>query len=327
MPDPDDAPRGVAPAAGTASQAADVTVAVVVKDRREQMRACLDAIAAQSLAPAQIVVVDNGSTDGTWEMLEQARSRIANLRVDRHRGSLGTIRNHAARMADTPLLAFTDSDCRPEPAWLEYLVREFAAGAAGVVQGRTIPDHEIDGRWAATQSIQGFSGLYEACNIAFRRQPMLAAGGFDEEIGFFGEDTAAGLRLRRAGWEARWAPEAVVRHDVTYPGPGWHVRRGLHYGNWCRLVAEYPELRDLLWHRWFLSRRTAEWDVAMAGLLGVAMSRRPWPILAAAPYLWRLRQRRPGVPGILDSLAGVVFDGARSAGLVAGCVRHRSIVL
>lgn len=323
MPDPDPAADGCA----ASNAAPGVSVAVVVKDRREAMRACLDRIVAQTQPAAQIVVVDNGSTDGTWEMLEQARDRIPALRLDRHAGSLGAIRNHAARLADTPLLAFTDSDCRPESRWLAELTREFQDPSVGVVQGRTIPAEPIDGRWAATQDIPRFSGLYEACNVAYRRQPLLATGGFDETIGFFGEDTVAGLRLRRAGWEARWAPAAVVRHDVAYPGPQWHVRRGLRYGNWCRLVADYPELRQLLWHGWFLSRRTAEWDAAIAGVVSSLVTRSGWPIVAAIPYLWRQRHRRPGLPGILDSLAGATFDAARSAGLVAGCVRHRVIVL
>lgn len=311
-----------------AELAGGVTVAVVVKDRRDRMAACLDGIAAQRPEPAEVVVVDNGSTDGTWELLRERADGWPALRVTRDGGSLGRIRNLAVTLARGDVIAFTDSDCVPSAGWLRELVRPFADGSIGVVQGRTVPAADITARWSATQRIEAFSRLYEACNIAYRRRPLAAAGGFDEEIGFFGEDTVAGWRMHRIGWRAAWAPEAVVEHDVTYPGAAWHLRRAFGYGNWNRLVREFPELRhEVLWRRWWLTRRTATFDLAVLGAAAAAVTRRPWPALPAAPYLLLHRQRRPGVSGLADAAAGVAYDAARAAGLVTGCIRHRTVVL
>ena len=87
-----------------------VTVAVVVKDRRAQLARCLDAIAAQTRQPDALVVVDNGSTDGTPELVRERGLQL----VTRH-GPLGAARQAAVDATRTDLLAFTDSDCRPRP--------------------------------------------------------------------------------------------------------------------------------------------------------------------------------------------------------------------
>ena len=240
-----------------------VTVCVVVKDRRELMRRCLDAVLAQQ--PDEVVVVDNGSRDGTWEMLQEAAAATPGLRLAQDEGSLGHIRNLAARTASSDVVAFTDSDCRPRPGWLEA-GRAALVDGVGVVQGRTLPERTPTARWSATQDITAFSQLFEACNVFYRRDALLAAGGFDEAVGFFGEDTAAGWAVERAGWQSAWAPEAVVEHVVTEPGLAWHLRRARGYSNWPALLRAFPEKRDLLWHGWFLRRRSAEADAALLGL-------------------------------------------------------------
>ena len=201
-----------------------VTVCVVVKDRRELMMRCLDGVLAQQPAPDEVVVVDNGSTDGTFEALQERAATTAGLVVVRDTGSLGRARNTAARTATSDVVAFTDSDCVPRGGWLAAGLTALVAGV-GVVQGRTVPEHRPTVRWSATQDIPAASGLYEACNVFYRRSALLDAGGFDEEVGFFGEDTVAGWAVERAGWRSAWAPDAVVEHVVTTPGFRWHLWR------------------------------------------------------------------------------------------------------
>lgn len=299
-----------------------VTVCVVVKDRRELMARCLEAVLAQD--PDEVVVVDNGSTDGTWEDLQAVTD--PRVRVAQDRGSLGRIRNLAASLATSDVVAFTDSDCRPHPGWLAAGLAALTDGV-GVVQGRTVPEHQPTEPWSATQDIAVFSGLFEACNVFYRRTALLAAGGFDEAVGFFGEDTAAGWAVQRAGWADAWAPDAVVEHVVTTPGLGWHLRRAGGYANWAALLRAYPEKRDLLWHRFFLRRRSAETDAAVLGLLLAAAARHPLPLLLAVPFGWRHRVRGTSRQAVRDAAGAGLFDLAVSAALLRGSLRHRTPVL
>jgi cellulose synthase/poly-beta-1,6-N-acetylglucosamine synthase-like glycosyltransferase len=306
-----------------------VTVAIAVKDRRALIERCLDAVVTQTVPGGlEVIVVDNGSTDGTYEhLLARAEGSPVPLRVLRDDGPLGRVRNVAVDAADAPIVAFTDSDCVPAPGWLAALVAPLADPPVGVVQGRTEPEQtQPHGRWSATQRLTELTGRYETCNIAYRTEALRAAGGFDESVGFFGEDTAAGWAVRRAGWRPAFAPEALVHHAVTHPGLAWHLRRARGYRNWNALVRRFPELRDeLLWRRWFLRPSSAAFTAAAAGLLLA-----PWRrglLALALPYAWLRRPRGRYRSDLVDVAGAIAFDGAVFAGLLEGSLRERTLVL
>ncbi|MCW2600407.1 MAG: glycosyl transferase family 2 [Frankiales bacterium] len=301
-----------------------ITVCVVVKDRHDLMLRCLEAVLAEQ--PDQIVVIDNGSTDGTWEALLEQAARHPTLTVEQDSGSLGHIRNRAVALATGDVVAFTDSDCRPLPGWLAAGLAAFSDDI-GVVQGKTVPEVEPTVRWSVTQDITSRSGLFEACNVFYRREALLQTRGFDSEVGFFGEDTAAGWAVLRGGWRDAWAPDAVVEHVVTTPGFGWHLRRARGYANWPALLKAFPEQRDLLWHRVFLRPRSAETGALLLGLAGMLATRRPAVLLAGVPFLWRHRMRGVSRGAALDAGSEALFDLAVSVALVRGSAKHRSVVL
>lgn len=308
-----------------------VSVCVVVKDRRRRMARCLDAVAAlDDVGGHEVVLVDNGSTDGTLELLERfaAASPVPVVVVRKPTGTLGEVRNAAVAAARAPVVAFTDSDCLPSPGWLraglDVLDRR---PEVGVVQGRTVAEHPPPTPWAVTQQIDGPTWLFEACNLFLRRAPLVAGGGFGEELGFFGEDTIGGWRVLREGFEPAFAVDAVVAHDVTEPGFRWHLRRAGHYRNWPALVREVPELRRHAWHGVFLRRRSA---AALAALLGAAAGaalRRPEPLAAALPLLLAHRPRTADLGAVTDSARGIAFDLAVELALLRGTIRHREVLL
>jgi glycosyltransferase involved in cell wall biosynthesis len=285
-----------------------ITVNIAVKDRRAMLAACLDGLAAQTFRDFDAVVVDNGSNDGTPD--EAAVPRGFDVKVLTELGSLGAVRNAGVRASDGEIVAFVDSDCVPTPSWLERGVAAFTDASVAVVQGTTLPDPSAErGRWDATQEITSFTQRYEACNLFYKRDVLLSAGGFDEAIGFFGEDTMAGWAVRRLGGGEVFATDAVVHHAVTYPGLRWHLRRCLRYGNWNKLVRRYPEMRELFWHRYFLRRSNAE------TLLVLPMLRRH------RPYTWRRRD------AIVDAAGGVLFDLTIEVALLWGSIRERTLLL
>lgn len=309
-----------------------VTVAISVKDRRDLMARCLDGLLDQEVEGGFcVVVVDNGSTDGTLELLRQrAATATIPVIVLEDAGTLGRARNVGLAAAAAPIVAFTDSDCVPAPGWLAALVAPFAdpeGARLAIVQGQTLAEADAErGRWSSTQELTAFTDRYEACNIAYRRDALRDVGGFDEDMGFFGEDTAAGWAIRRAGWKATFAPAAVVHHAVTHPGLGWHLRRAFGYGNWNALVKRFPEMRtELLWHRWFLRRRSATFTSAVIGLLFATRHRRA--LVLVLPYVWLRRPKGRHRADLVDALGSVAFDGAIFCGLVRGSIRERTVVL
>lgn len=310
--------------AGTSSPR--VSVVVVTKDQAGLLAGCLVAVDAQDFPYAEVLVVDNGSTDGTARLVSQhARTARLPVRLLREPGTLGAARQRGVEAARGELLAFTDSDCRPQAGWLAAAVAAFEADPRlDVVQGRTLPAAPTF-PWCATQQIERFTDLYETCNIVYRTDRLRRAGGFDPAWGFFGEDTLAGWRVRRLGGTGRYLPTAVVRHEVLPGGHRWHLRRATRYDAFNALVRRFPEMRNqLLWHRCFLRRRSAEFDALIAGLALAAIGarrRRPADVAMGLALTAPALHRHRGQPW------GLAFDAAACLALVRGSVRERTIVL
>jgi glycosyltransferase involved in cell wall biosynthesis len=311
----------------TLTRCAPVTVCVVVKDRRDMMSDCLDALAIQREVDYDLVVVDNGSTDGTYEMLlERSATFPVSMRVERVTGPLGGARQAAVDVASAPIVAFTDSDCIPAVDWLAKLTQPLTDGAVDVVQGRTDPAVEPDGRWPKTIRIDGWSGRYETCNIAYRTAALEEAGGFDREGEVGGEDTTAGWRVQRLGRRHAFAERALVHHAVSYPGLRWHHRFARDLAMWPGLVRDFPELRNtLLYKHFFLRERSAAFDLAAVSVALLAL-KKPAGVLLSLPYARLLRPawRADGPRGAAEVLS---YDVNTAIGLIVGSWRARTVVL
>lgn len=303
-----------------------VTACVVVKDRLEMMRDCLDALALQEGVEYDVAVIDNGSADGTYEMLlARAATFPVPLTVRRAWGPLGRARQAAIDAVTAPIMASTDSDCVPEPTWLAGLCARFTAGV-DVVQGRTLPAEEVQGRWPKTMRVEQWSDFYETCNIAYRTEALGAAGGFDIEAPIYGEDTAAGWRVRALGGAHAFTSEALVHHAVTYPGIGWHRSFARGFAVWPDLVRQFPAMREeLLAAKVFLRPRSAAFDLAALGALLLA-ARRPVGLALLMPYARALRPawRADAMRGAAEVIS---YDAAVLRGLLAGSWRARTVVL
>lgn len=306
-----------------------VTVVVPVKDRRERMMRCLDAVLAQDHPAFEVLVLDNRSVDGTAEACrDRAADSPVPLRVEVLDGTVGRLRNLAASLSEANYLAFTDSDCMPDPSWLSAGVLPLEKSPeVGLVQGRTLPEAGKEMRgWTATIEVESYTGRFESCNLFVRREAFAAADGFDEQVGHFWEDTAAGWSMLREGWTAEFAPDALVYHDVTYPGFAWFLKRGQRYGNAAAVVRKYPELRhELLWARYFLRPRNAKTAAAAAGALLSPLDRRA--LLLALPFLQFHLPATPHPLAVKAQVEGALFDLSILVGMVRGSIRHRTLVL
>lgn len=295
------------------------TVAAVVPNWNgaRWLPACLAALRAQTRPFDALVVVDNGSIDGSADGLGDD---VRVVRLPENRG-FAAAANVGVAAAGTELVALVNSDVELEPDWLARMVaavegdgaRDVAAVACKMVslrdpsvlddagdvlrrdgvceqRGRGWPD---DGRWDEPGEV------FAACAGAalYRRAAVEAVGGFDERLFSYLEDVDLGLRLRLAGWRAWYEPRAVARHagggsagQLRRPVGGWVAR------NTLLLVAKAFPLR---WAGPVLYRQVA-WLVAAArrgtlrahlGGLAAAV-----PLLPAMLRERRALRRRAAVP-------------------------------
>ena len=123
-----------------------LTVGVVIptRNRAEMLRVTLEALTGQSRAADEVIVVDNGSTDNTKQVVERFERRLPLHYLYEPTPGAGEARNCGIRHATSEILAFTDDDCIPDREWLRFIELSFLRDPAiGMVAGKVMP--KLDG--------------------------------------------------------------------------------------------------------------------------------------------------------------------------------------
>ncbi|GGE48906.1 glycosyl transferase [Agaricicola taiwanensis] len=200
-----------------------ISVLVPVWNDERRIGLCLDALLAQSLAPEQfeIIVIDNGSTDGTAAVVSEYAGVIL-LREDKP-GSYAA-RNTGLAHARGIYVAFTDSDCIPDREWLERGLaavkdREDVGVAAGRVAFRE-PEGDYsraclnyERHLSMRQDENAANGYAITANWFCRKDLLLSMGGFNSELRSGGDYALSGT-ISRSGRRTIYVADAVVHHPA-----------------------------------------------------------------------------------------------------------------
>ena len=262
-----------------------LSIIVATRNRAHSIAGCLASIAAAfaSAAPldAEIIVVDNGSTDDTAAVVKAwADASVVPVQVlSEPKAGLSRAQNRAIRAARGDLLAFTDDDCRLSKTYVSDLLRHDAAdGAELVVRGGrielgdpadlplTINTSPTRARW--NRSINSarhecLSGQINGCNMAMRRAVVEHVGFFDERWGPgavmpSGGDTDYLFRAYLAGVSLEYVPDMAVSH--------YHGRKTIAVG--VPLLRRYMIANGALCAKYFFKHpnlcRPFYWDIKNA---------------------------------------------------------------
>ena len=195
-----------------------VSVVVPVYNGARTIAACIEAIGEQDYhGEMEVVIVDNGSTDGTRDII--GRYRFARLATCATPGPAAA-RNAGIAATRHEIIAFTDSDCIPAPGWLSALVaalRPAFAGAGGRLESAArgpVEDVVAEISFDQRQSIESSLPYVITANCMFRRDALSAVGGFDETFPIAGgEDTDLGWRMIQGGAQFTYAQDALCLHN------------------------------------------------------------------------------------------------------------------
>jgi GT2 family glycosyltransferase len=210
-----------------------VAVAIVNANSGDDLPRALEALGRQTVPPDSTIVVDNASTDGSADGIEEGFPGVQVVRLDENIG-FAAANNLAARNADgARWLALLNPDAFPEPTWLEELLTaaesqpEFAFFASRIVKADEEGTLDSTGdvvhvsgvAWqrdhGAPNTVERAAGEVFSASAAaalYDRDAFLSVGGFDERFFCYYEDTDLALRLRLAGHRCSYVPAAVVRH-------------------------------------------------------------------------------------------------------------------
>ena len=267
---------------------AHVLVSVVIPNWNGliHLPACLDSLRAQTWPLVEVIVADNGSTDGSLELLAREYPDVKVLPLGENKGFTGGC-NAGIREARGPYIVLFNNDAEADPRWLEEIVAAFDRHSdAGIVASKMLLFDRRDtfhtaGDFYRVDGIPGNRGVWErdegqynreeyvfsACggSAAYRRAMLDETGLLDEDFYFSCEDVDIAWRAQLTGWRCIYAPRAVVYHKLSASGGG--VTASYFNGrNFIYLLAkDYP---TDLWRYYYrlilLAQVRIAWDALRA---------------------------------------------------------------
>jgi len=267
---------------------------------------CLDSLRQQTLRDFDALVVDNGSTDRSLQLIARDYPEVQVLALEENRGFAGAC-NAGIRASDAEFVALLNNDTEAEPRWLAEVVETFRRHPeAGIVASKmllfdrrdvfhTAGDfYRLDGMPGNRGVWQRDEGQYEqeeavfsACggSAAYRQTMLEQVGLLDEDFFYSCEDVDLAWRAQLAGWHCVYNPRAIVYHKLSATGGGiiasFYDGRNFIY----LLVKDYP---TDLWRR--------HWPAILRTQLDLA-----WEALRS----WRGAAARARLRGMLAGLAGI----------------------
>ncbi len=195
-------------------------VAVPCYNGENFLGATLESLLAQTHPPDAIVVVDDGSRDGSRAVAE--RFPAVRLLVHEANTGLAAARNTALAAMDCDVILYIDVDAQADPALVDTVLAGFTADDVVGVGGQGIEAnvHTLADHWRSLHAVQGHGPqplercehLFGLC-MAYRRAALLAVGGFSPMFRTNAEDMDIGFRLTAAGGRLRYEPSARVYHQ------------------------------------------------------------------------------------------------------------------
>ena len=243
------------------------TVAVLTFNEESNLPDLLGSLAGQTYPRSQfeILIIDNGSSDGTRDLVRRWMKKMDNLRlVVEPEPGIAIARNRALHSADTDLIAFTDADVICPARWLQSLVEGFdrhrqaqpdlvAVGGGNIPVTRggrflTALGITLNSFWGSHGSVQGM--LYQqdrqvphipTLNICYDRQRIIEAGGFDINFRMVSEDPELNHRLTTAGGKIVFLAGVEVEHKMRPTFRSWMKNVYLYGRGRTQIIKKHPD--------------------------------------------------------------------------------------
>ncbi len=293
----------------------ETTAVISTWNKKDVVAANLDSLRAQTLPFAEIVVVDNASTDGTAELVAESYPDVRLIRMPHSNYGACETFNIGFASATTPLIAILDDDITLPPTWLEMATaRLMEEPETTAVVSTEVIEPGMPEAYIAQSKAAGrrYMSTFRGCGSLARREILAQAGFYDERLFIYGNERDLTCRLLNLGFRVLQDPEIETHHKTPF---GIQMgKRSLYYHarNAFLTMLKYAPLGDLVRlpflvvTKVLLRRSSAEEKGAVTdatGTIGIGRSLRETPgafgvlvkagfsVLANLPYC--LKRRRP----------------------------------
>jgi GT2 family glycosyltransferase len=293
-----------------------VTVAIVNWNGECFLDRCLSALLAQIVAPHEIILVDNASSDASLDIVR----RFPSVRLLAQNENLGFARGNNLAIeeatAESEWIALLNPDAFVEPCWLKELLlaardnpifdffgsKLVNAVNPSVLDGAGDVYHVSGLAWrmghgASVSSVpEQLHQVFSPCAAAamYRRSALLEVGGFDEDYFCYSEDVDLGFRLRLAGYRCLYVPSSVAHHVGSGTTGGKHSNFVVYHGHRNLVWTYVKDMPGILFWMFLPLHLAMNLVVLVAFVLrgqGRTMLRAKWDAIKGLPKLWRKRRQ------------------------------------
>ncbi len=196
-----------------------ISIIVTIKNEERHIRDLLDSLVIQE-KPFEVLVIDSDSDDRTPEIVRAYEEKYDFIHYHNKPGTRGYSRNLGVKLAKGEIVAFTDGDCIANPFWLKEMRQDIKCGA-DIVAGKTIQMgyHAFEMLERVELHYHGFDVTHPSCNLSYRREAFLEAGGFDDWF-ITAEDIDLNFRAVHLGYIIQYNDSAIIYHRArdTFTG-------------------------------------------------------------------------------------------------------------
>ena len=328
-----------------------VSIAVCVRNGVDWIDGCMESLVNQTHSPLEIILVDDGSTDGGKEKAEDWATHDLVTVISQDALGLSAGRMAALEASNGEWFAITDIDVRPEADWIQRMLESSKSGEEEnvvAVTGRTVFGRADDviSRIRSIEIESKYRSRPRRTNLAngpcsmFKRDNLLAIGGFDPSW-YHAEDMEVSLKLIQDGGIIVYTPNAVVNHVPETGLKRFLGKRKRDARAHVRIHRRYKVLRS--GHDFIGSSWVVLWMIPLLTLLSVAIYQyaatlfsyesvnldsmyysltREVLLIAAAPLYWLISFIRSDLPkkGIYSKIVLFAWSAALWQGIILGYI-------
>lgn len=285
---------------------------------------CLSSLRNQTFNDFQTVVVDNGSTDDSRDLIANDYPEVRVVPLPENRLFAAAV-NEGIRQTTAPIVVLLNNDTEAEPAWLERLLRGLDHPSAGMAASKLLLYDRRNvlhsaGDFYRADGVPGNRGVWEEdrgqydkdvavfgpCGgaAAYRREMLDAIGLFDEDLGAYCEDVDLAFRAQLAGYRCVFVPDARVYHRLSATGGGAFA--SYYCGrNFIAVAVKNmpPALLRKHWRRILAAQGRLAWESLLHVREAAARARLrgQWDGLRGLPAAWAKRRDVLALQTVPDS--------------------------
>ena len=222
-----------------------ISVIVCTYNGSATIKKCLEGITKLEYPGVEVIVVNDGSTDNTTDIIEHFNVKLINT----SNNGLSSARNTGMYKAKGEIIAYIDDDAWPDPHWLHYIAHAYMISDHACIGGPNISPNDSGFISTCVANAPGgpvhvletdeIAEHVPGCNMTFRKDALMKIGGFDPVFRCAGDDVDVCWRIQQSGRTIGFHPSAVV----------WHQRRNSFKAYW-RQQKGYGKAEALLEDKW-----------------------------------------------------------------------------